>query len=213
MGKNKGYKSMIAVITCIVILIALPIAIFIGARKTVNYKFNGIAVEAEVTAADKVGSTWHTEASYIDEFGNFYLADTIYNGVPSVGEKFTGYYLPEDPYQLYRMPPTGLLIGFGAMFLTIFTASLIVLVKSIRIHRGNKMLSKYGKPVKATVLAVSRRGSSFTSDVLVGFNDENGTLQNATVTFNKSIPVPDSECTVIYYINKKGRLICDLIEL
>ena len=213
MGKNKGYKSMIAVIVSIVMIIVLPASIFIGARKTVRYRFSGTAVEAEVTAAYKVGRSYHTEAMYTDEYGSVYIADTIYNGTPSVGDKFTGYYLPEDPYQLYRMPPAGLIVAFASVMLLIFVVCLVVLVKNIRVHRGNKLLSVYGKPVKATVLTVSRKGSSFKSDCLVSFTDENGTLQNAVVTFNKSIPVPDSECTVLYCLTKKGKLICDLIEL
>ena len=213
MGKNKGYRSMIAAMTSFLLLAVLIVSTVLGLRVVLKYRLNGILTEAEVTVAEKHGMTYRTESSYYDENGRMHLAETTFNGVPTVGEKFEGYYLPEEPGKLYRMPHAGLIAAFASIWVILMLVCIIVFIKSIRTHRGNRLLSVHGEPVKARVLAVSRKGRSFVSNCLVSFTDGDGILQNTTVTFNKSIPAVDQECTVLYCKTKKGRLICDLIEL
>ncbi len=212
MGKNKGYRSMMTAIFCGIIVILMPVCIFLGTRKTIDCRINGTEVEAEVTAVTRIGRTRQVEAIYYDSNGALHICETVYNGIPNVGDRFTGYTDPDDPDKLYRMPSTVLLIVFGTVYAALLLVSLISLFRSIRIHRENRLLSERGTLVKGRIVSVNRR-SKFVYDCFANFTDDEGTTQTVMVTFSKSIPAPDTECSLVYYRTPKGRLICDLIEL
>lgn len=212
MGKNKGYKSMMAIIGCVFFLIAMSVAVFLGGRKTLNYKMNGTPVEARVTQVFKVGKTELVESVYMSEFGFEITADTIFNGSPEVGDVFTGYVLPDEPGEVYRMPPSWLIALFCGVLGLLYILCIVIIILSARTHRHNRLLSVNGIPAKASIMQVTRV-KTFVFNCLVSFTAYNGIEYTATVQFTRSVPNADGECSIIYYLTPKGKLIVDLIEL
>ncbi len=213
MGKNKGYNSMMTFIYCLIILVVLPVSIFIGARKTIDYRLNGTPVDAEVAVVTKIGRTAYVvEAIYYDDGGRLHICETVYNGIAHVGDRFTGYVLPDVPDKLYRMPALWVLIVFLMLYGGLVLTCVILLVKSFKVHRENRLLSEKGIIAKAVILNVNKR-KSFVYDCFVNFTDSEGTQQTVMVTFTKSVPAPDTECSIVYCYTPGGRLIHDLIEL
>ena len=212
MGKNKGYRSMMAVIFSALILIVMSVSVFLGTRKTIQYRISGTPVDAVVTMSSKIANTRYVEAMYYDENNRPHICETVYNGIAAVGDEFTGYVLPDVPDKLYRMPPLWLVLLAGTLFGAMIIISLVVLVKNIRIHRENKMLSIHGQATHAEIVNIQRKGR-FKARCYVRFRDDTQTERFAYVTFTKSIPPENGTCKVFYYITPKGKTMCDLIEL
>ena len=212
MGKNKGYTSMMRVIFSAAVIIALQVFVFYIVKEPLDYIVNGYRGRAVIMVSGTEDDAGYVEAMYKASDGRSHFSEVLTYGDTYVGESFEAYILDSRQELIFSMPKAMYIGAFAAGYALIMIISIALLASGASTHRKNRLLSEYGIPVKGLIVNVIRR-KAFVHDCVVTFLDENGAYQTATVRFTRTVPAHGQECSLIYYVTAKGRVICDVIEL
>lgn len=213
MNKNKSGKALAVFFVCLVIIIVLPVSVFIGARKMMNYKLNGLKVQCEVTEViERVNGPQQVRVVYTNENGVTLGANAVMNRRVSVGDKAEGYVLREKPFDVYVMPSGELIAVFCLIFGLVIIAAFVGLFLGLRAYREHRLLVSRGVLTKGKLLFVQETGK-FVYNTQVSFRDSDGEEQIFPYVFTKVVPSQDKEYNVVYFKKKNGRVVSELIEL
>lgn len=210
MKKPKG--GFRAFVFCILFVVVIPIAIYSGAKDSMEYTRRGIKVQCTVTSVTRIGKKQHAEVTYRDKDNNLITANIIANKPVSLHEEIEGYVLPEKPGEVYR--PAGIILKLflAVIFIFLFVVGIALPVMYITSCRNYKLLFYKGIPGHGEVVEKpAEYGDSYCAKMRFVTNDGQEIIKE--FTFDKRVPNIGNEYSIVYYFKKNGKCIADVIEL
>lgn len=204
------------IVIIIMLVIVLPISVFIGKRKTVNYMVNGENVTATITDVRQNGITIKSGETvtvvYENDKGEMIYAKAITNSNDNhVGKVIVGKIIKDDPYNVYVMPSKGLNIFLYILTGLLFLMGILFLWGKGRCIRIDKLLRNHGTTVvDAKVTKVYHNGSNHYVDLEFVDNQSN-VLKAHTEDYISSRQVGDT-CIIRYYIKSPNNIYSKILK-
>ena len=213
MNKNRSGKALGIMFFCLLIIIVLPLSVFMGARKMINYKLNGAPVHCEVIKVEEdLNGRQQVRVKYTNKNGIELSARATMNRRVSVGDEAEGFVLPEQPFDVYVMPAPALIGVVCGIFGVLVAAAAIGFVVALKMYLDHKKLVSHGTLTKGRLLFIQET-KRFVYNTQVSFRDSDGEEQIFNYVFTRVVPEPEKDYNVAYIKKKNGKVAAELIEL
>ena len=201
------------IIMLLLLVVGLPLGLFLGNQKAINYQMNGTDVTATVVKVEK----WKVRkiirqtvtVTYTDKDGTMITADVINPGSVSENDTIVGKILPENPKEVYLEPSLGITILVYGITGFCFLGGLLVIFGMIRSRMTNKQMAAHSKVTDAVIMKREQIGDAIFVDV--GFKDEKGIHRFASCRVPEYMNADISSCTIRYFVKSEKKTICEIV--
>ena len=201
------------IIMLLLFVVGIPLALFLGNQKMINYQTNGTDVTATVVKVEKwkVSGKFREKVTvtYLDKDGTRITAEAINPGSVSENDTIVGKVVPENPAEVFLEPSlmTSVIV-YGIMGFC-FLGGLLIIFGMARNRMINKQMAAHSKVTDAVIMRREQIGD--VSFVDVGFKDENGVHRFASCRVPVYMNANISTCTIRYFVKSEKKTICEIV--
>lgn len=200
----------------IALIVCIPGAFLFGYLNNLEYQKNGTEVECTVFAYEKVGRSSELQVKYYDENGNRYEAYVKNGGVnPYIGQEFTGYVLPDDPYEVYRKEDLFVIILAFMLCGVCIIGGVYLIFGTIAERNTSERLRKDGIRGECEIFEVTMEKIAkgrLVYPAKFRYIDDNGDEQRGKHIFERRPPELGDKFDIVYARKSNGKYISMLIE-
>ncbi len=190
-------------------VICIPAAFIFGYLNNLDYEKNGTAVECEVYAYETLGRHTDIWVNYTGDDGVRYEAHVENDSRKTyIGEKFTGYVMPDEPTLVYRKQDKALVGVMFAICTVCVALGIWAIVALFKGNRESKLIEANGIRGECVIVEVTMQKlgrGNLVYPAKFRYTDEFGNEHTDTHVFEMRPPELGDKYNVIYARKSNGR--------
>lgn len=175
-----------------------------------EYAERGIPVECRVSEVANIGRTQEVKVSYKSAEGEWIEARCIANQRVSLNQSLSGYVLPEDPYNVYCEPDTGLKVMIYVIIAGVAIGGWAPLFSTLKERSVYDKLMKNGVPCKAELTSWHKEPAGIVGQFRIFTRD--GQEKIIDITAQQGAPIVGASYDIILAEGKNGKMVAVLTD-